>query len=345
MRPGPLNLITDIDGIKVGHAIDEEVRSGVSVVVPDAPAIIAAAIAGGGPGTRETDALQPDTLVTHADAVVLAGGSVYGLDAASGVTALMGAEGRGFQTGAPKPSPIIPAAVLFDVANGGDKDWGDTPPYQELGRAAYEARDIAFILGNEGAGYGAQAGQLKGGLGSASVWHNGGVKAGAMVAVNSLGAVADEEGRFFAQPHALPYAGKPEFGLPDRAAQMPDASAHPLTGSKLAAALGNTSIGVVAVAADLSVAEAKRVAIMAQDGLARALRCVHTPFDGDSIFVLATGAEKLAESDEMRPLALAELGALAADCVARATARGVFEAADLGAAESYRSRFGGESRD
>ena len=341
MKPGPLNLITDIDGLKVGHSVDEAARTGVSVIVPDAPAVIAANIAGGGPGTRETDALKPETLVERADAVVLSGGSVYGLDAASGVTAAMGAEGRGFPTGAPKPSPIIPAAILFDVANGGDKAWGDTPPYNALGRAAYEARETTFTLGNQGAGYGAQAGQLKGGLGSASVWHNGGVKVGALVAVNPLGAVVDERGRFWAQPYALTHAGAAEFGLPKLKGDMPDATGHPLAGSKLAAALGNTSIGVVAVAADLTVAEAMRVAIMAQDGLARAIRPVHTPFDGDSIFVMAMGTQKLAEADEMRPLALAELGALAADCVARAVARGVFEADCLGDAQSYRKRFGG----
>lgn len=341
MKPGPLNLITDIDGLKVGHSVDEAARTGVSVIVPDAPAVIAANIAGGGPGTRETDALKPETLVERADAVVLSGGSVYGLDAASGVTAAMGAEGRGFPTGAPKPSPIIPAAILFDVANGGDKAWGDTPPYNALGRAAYEARETTFTLGNQGAGYGAQAGQLKGGLGSASVWHNGGVKVGALVAVNPLGAVVDEKGRFWAQPYALTHAGAAEFGLPKLKGDMPDATGHPLAGSKLAAALGNTSIGVVAVAADLTVAEAMRVAIMAQDGLARAIRPVHTPFDGDSIFVMAMGTQKLAEADEMRPLALAELGALAADCVARAVARGVFEADCLGDAQSYRKRFGG----
>lgn len=341
MKPGPLNLITDIDGLKVGHSVDEAARTGVSVIVPDAPAVIAANIAGGGPGTRETDALKPETLVERADAVVLSGGSVYGLDAASGVTAAMGAEGRGFPTGAPKPSPIIPAAILFDVANGGDKAWGDTPPYNALGRAAYEARETTFTLGNQGAGYGAQAGQLKGGLGSASVWHNGGVKVGALVAVNPLGAVVDEKGRFWAQPYALTHAGAAEFGLPKLKGDMPDATGHPLAGSKLAAALGNTSIGVVAVAADLTVAEATRVAIMAQDGLARAIRPVHTPFDGDSIFVMAMGTQKLAEADEMRPLALAELGALAADCVARAVARGVFEADCLGDAQSYRKRFGG----
>ena len=339
ITPGPTNLITDLAGLKVGHAVDETARTGVSVVVPDEPAVISASIAGGGPGTRETDALQPDTLVSQAHAVVLSGGSVYGLDAASAITACMGAQGLGFQTGAPKPSPIVPAAILFDLANGGDKDWGATPPYHRLGQAAYEALSDDFTLGNIGAGYGAQAGELKGGLGSASVALNGTVKAGAMVAANPLGSVVDDKGRFWAQPMALETGDGPEFGLPELASEMPDASTHPMRGSKMAAALQNTSIGVVAVAADLTVAEAKRVAIMAQDGLARAIRPIHTPFDGDAIFVLALGSEKLAADDALRAVALAELGALAADCVARAVSRGVDAADSLGASVGYRARF------
>ncbi len=339
MTPGAKNLITDIDGLKIGHAIDEAARTGVSVIVPDAPAVIAANIAGGGPGTRETDALKPNTLVEKADAVVLSGGSVYGLDAASGVTAAMGAQGRGYPTGAPQPSPIVPAAILFDVGNGGDKAWGPTPPYHALGQAAYGALADEFSLGNQGAGYGAQAGQLKGGLGSASVAINGNAKAGALIAVNPLGSLTDARGRFWAQPMALEHKGALEFGLPALATQMADMTGHPMHGSKLAAAFQNTSIGVVAVAADLTVAEAERVAIMAQDGLARAIRPIHTPFDGDAIFVLAMGTEKLSVHDEQRPLALAELGALAADCVSRAAARAVFEAETLGDMVSYRDRF------
>lgn len=336
---GPNNLITDLDGLSVGNYADERIRSGVSVIVPDAPAVVAVSVPGGGPGTRETDALQPGTLVDKADAVVLSGGSVYGLDAASGVTAQMGAQGRGFPTGAPLPSPIVPAAILFDMANGGEKNWGDTPPYGEWGKQAYLARQKHVALGNVGAGFGAMAGQLKGGLGSASVAVNGRVELGALIAANPVGSVVDEAGRFWAQPYALAHEGAPEFGRPALLDIAANGTGHPMAHSKLAAALGNTTIGVVAVAADLSVAEAKRVAIMAQDGLARAVRPVHTPFDGDCLFVLALGHKKLAEDDDKRPLALAELGALAADCVARATARGVFHAENLGAAQSYQSRF------
>ncbi len=341
LAPGSRNLITDIEGISVGHAVDETVRTGVSVIMAETAAVAAASVSGGGPGTRETDALQTGTLVDKADAVVLAGGSVYGLDAASGVTAAMGAGGRGFPTGAPLPSPIVPSAILFDMANGGDKNWGETPPYAALGRTAYKACGKDFSLGNQGAGYGAQAGQLKGGLGSASTQIGDTVKVGALISANPLGSVVDAGGHFWAQPLALSHEGEVEFGHADRRMEIADGTAHPMAGSKLATALGNTTIGVVAVAADLSVAEAKRVAIMAQDGLARAVRPIHTPFDGDCLFVLATGREKLAENDAARPLALATLGALAADCVARAVARGVWHAERLGDMPSYREQFGG----
>ena len=339
LSTGARNLITDVGGLSVGHAHDAHHCTGVSVIVPDMPSVVSVSVPGGGPGTRETDALQPGTLVDKADALVLSGGSVYGLDAASGVTAQMGAEGRGFPTGAPLPSPIVPAAILFDMANGGAKDWGDTPPYAALGRAAYQARSTEFTLGNQGAGYGAMAGLLKGGLGSASIAVNDSVEAGALIAANPLGSVVDGQGRFWAQPYAHAHEGVLEFGHPAWAQLPADGTAHPMAGSKLAAALGNTSIGVVAVAADLSVAEAKRVAIMAQDGLARAIRPIHTPFDGDCLFVLALGHKKLATTEDMRPLALATLGALVADCVARATARAVWAAEGLGKMQAYRDLY------
>jgi L-aminopeptidase/D-esterase-like protein len=339
---GPGNLITDVGGLKVGHAVDEKARTGVSVIVPDQPAVAACSVPGGGPGTRETDALQPATLVERVDAISLAGGSVHGLDCASGVTAAMAAAGRGFQTGAPIPSPIVPAAILFDVANGGDKDWGMTPPYRALGIEAYEKATDAFALGTAGAGYGAMAGMLKGGLGSASAHLPQGPMVGALIAANPVGSVVDDEGRFWAQPMALETDQGLEFGHPHLAMQAAQAgSAHPLHNTKLGAlaAAANTSIGVVATDADLTKAEAQRVAIMAQDGLARAIRPIHTPFDGDAIFVLATGTHELAQNEATRPAHLAILGAMAADCVARSVARAIWLAEDLASAQAYRSVF------
>lgn len=342
IAPGPSNSLCDIAGLRVGSAEDDRARTGVTVIVPDSPAIAACAVQGGGPGTRETDALKPENLVDRADAVVLAGGSVFGLEAASTVTKLLADQGRGYPTGAPLPSPIVPAAILFDMANGGDKSWGLNSPYPALAHQAFETCGGPVRLGNAGAGYGAMAGQLKGGQGSASAVLDGTGTVAALIAANPLGAVVDAHGRFFAQPLALSDAQGLEFGDQHLAATPADIGArHPLAGSKLAglAAAQNTSIGVVAVEHGLTVAEAQRLALMAQDGLARAIRPIHTPFDGDTIFVLATGARPLADDPALRPAALAVLGALAADCVARAVARAVWEAETLPDMMAYREAY------
>ena len=337
VRVGARNLLTDIDGLKVGQAADARARTGVTLIVPDQAAVGAVASSGGGPGTRETDALSPANLVQHVDGVVLAGGSVYGLEAASELTQIMGAQGRGFATGAPLPSPIIPAAILFDMSNGGDKNWGAEAPYRACTRTAYGALAQDFALGNHGAGYGAQAGTLKGGIGSASAITNmpHEIKVGALMAVNALGSVCDEQGHFWAH-----YLALPEDDIPNAPPNL-HAAANPLAGSKIGGLMagGNTSIGVVATNADLTRAEAMRVAIMAQDGLARAVRPIHTPFDGDTIFVLATGTQKLAEDAALRPAALCLLGAMAADCVSRAVCRGVLHGDTLGAMHGYHACF------
>ena len=185
--PGPRNLITDVAGIAVGNAGDEALMSGVTVVLPDEAAVAAVDTRGGGPATRETDALDPACLVDAVHGLVLSGGSVFGLDAASGVTHWLDARGRGFRFGEQlHVSPVVPAACLFDFLNGGDKDWGDEPPYRALGLAACDAAAADFALGNAGAGLGAIAGRYKGGLGSASVVA-GGVTVGALMAVNAFG--------------------------------------------------------------------------------------------------------------------------------------------------------------
>ncbi len=336
VKTGKRNLITDIASFTVGHAVDNAARTGVTVIVPEKRAVAACDVRGGGPGTRETDALRAENLVDEIDAVVLAGGSVYGLDAAAGVTACLGAQGRGFQTGAAMPSPIVPAAIIFDLANGGDIGWGETPPYHDLGRAAFGARATEFPLGNQGAGFGAVAGNIKGGLGSASALLDG-LEVGALMVANPVGSVMDANARLWAQDMALMHEGVLEYGTATLMARAPQMLSHPLQNSKLAGAFtgANTSIGVVASSADLTKAEAMRVALMAQDGLARAIRPIHTPFDGDTIFVLASGARPLAASPEMRPLRLALLGALAADCVSRAIGRAIWAAADLGEINAY----------
>jgi L-aminopeptidase/D-esterase-like protein len=321
MRPGPRNLITDVAGLTVGQAQDERVRTGVTVVLPDDRAVAAVDVRGGGPGTRETDALAADTLVEAADAIVLAGGSVYGLAAADAVTAWLGARGRGFALtpGAPT-APIVPAAILFDLANGGDKRWGQTPPYRDLGLTAVKAAELDIALGSLGAGAGAMAGRLKGGVGSASI-DAGHYTVGALAAVNSFGSVVRPGGRMF---WAAPFEIDDEFGGLDAESLRAPADDWGLA-KREANARESTTLGVVATDAELTPAEARRLAVMAQDGLARAIRPVHTPFDGDVVFALATGHRPLPEP---RPVSLTRLGALAADCLARAVARGVFAAVD-----------------
>ena len=328
--PGPLNLITDVAGLTVGQAEDAAVRTGVTVILAEDRAVCAVDVRGGAPGTRETDALAPENLVDEADAVVLAGGSVYGLAAADGVTAVLGAAVKGYRgsrvAGAPRAagvpvSPIVPAAILYDLANGGDKGWGEAPPYRALGAAAMRAAGREFALGTAGAGYGAMAGRLKGGLGSASAVGELGFTVGAIAAVNSFGAVMAPGSRSF---WAAPWEIGGEFGGlgADGLAAAPDDWG--LAKGPAANARVNTTIACVATDAALTPAEAKRLAIMAQDGLARAIRPAHTPFDGDVVFALATGKRPVAAP---RLGVVARLGALAADCLARAIARGVYAAA------------------
>ena len=321
-RPGPLNLITDVAGLLIGQAHDDAVRTGVTVILPDVRAVCACDVRGGAPGTRETDALAPENLVDAVDAVVLSGGSVYGLAAADGVVAFLGADRRGYQLASAPDipvAPVVPAAILFDLTNGGRKDWGLSPPYRDLGLAAARAADQTVALGAAGAGHGATAGGLKGGVGSASAVTAEGFTVGAIAAVNSFGsAVAPGSRTFWAAPYELDgeFGGLGSAGLraaPDewgRAKSAPGARTH-------------TTIACVATDLALDPAEARRVAIMAQDGLARALRPVHAPFDGDVVFVLSTARR---EPPEPRTMTVARVGALAADCLARAVARGVYEA-------------------
>ncbi|MEQ9519389.1 MAG: P1 family peptidase [Parvibaculum sp.] len=330
--PGPRNLITDVAGIKVGHAEDVAARTGTTVLLPDEPAICAVSVMGGAPGTRETDALDPSRLLGgRVDAVTLSGGSVYGLDAPSGVTAWLGARRRGFTfTGIDVTAPIVPGAILFDLSNGGDKNWGETPPYLELGKRAVASADKTFALGNVGAGLGARAGTLKGGLGSASLYTGGGFQIGALMAVNAYGsAIVPGTKSFWASPFEL----DGEFGgiMPE---ELSDRDWTTGTKADANGPRQNTTIGIVAVNAKLTAAECQRVAVMAHDGLARALRPAHAPVDGDVIFVVATGMRALDEESRIRDLT--EIGTYAGDCVARAIARGVYEAETLGEMTAYR---------
>lgn len=329
MMPGPRNLITDVEGILVGNAEDHGAASGVTVVLPRQRCTAAADVRGGAPGTREIDALDATCLVDAADAVVLSGGSAFGLDAAGGMMAWLAAQGRGFAV-RDAVVPIVPAAILFDLLNGGDKAWGENPPYRDMGRRAALAASSDFALGNAGAGLGAQAGTpesgLKGGLGSASLVCDDGLQVGALVAVNAVGSPVIPGSTTL---WAWPFERDGEMG-----GQAPPRHIDLDAQDGMSAALPgeNTTIGVVATNVRLDKAQARRVAIMAHDGYARALRPVHTPFDGDTVFCLATGTrEGTVEAGE-----LARIGALAADCMARAIGRAVWEARSLLAMTAYR---------
>ena len=316
MKAGRRNLITDVAGLRVGNASDEGLKSGVSVLVGDAPVACAVDVMGGAPGTRETDLLAPDKLVPAVDALVLSGGSAFGLAAADGVVDGLRAQGRGFAVG-PALVPIVPAAILFDLLNGGDKDW-TANPYPALGRAALAAADEAFSLGSVGAGCGASTATLKGGLGSASVVLENGATVGALVAVNALGGATPS-----GQPEfwAAPFEVGAEFGA--RGVVKGGAPFANAAVDKLAAMAGaNTTIAIVATDVALDKAGLKRLAVAAQDGLARALVPAHTPYDGDLVFAVSTGARELGD----RALDLLTLGHGAACCLSRAVARGVYEA-------------------
>jgi L-aminopeptidase/D-esterase-like protein len=334
IRPGPRNLITDVEGLRVGQAEDARVRTGVTVLLTDEPANAVVDVRGGAPGTRDTEALDVVNLVGRVDAIVLSGGSVFGLDAPSGVTSVLKRMGRGYAMapGAP-PAPIVPAAILFDLANGGEKDWGEEPPYRLLGKQAAENAAREFALGNAGAGFGANAGIYKGGLGSTSVVTDDGMTVGAIVAVNAVGSPLIPSTDVF---WAFPFELNSEFGgrrLKSDYRGVHDEVPFDMRGPR---ARANTTIAIVATDADLDRVELKRVAIMASDGLARALRPAHTPFDGDLVFALGTGVRKI---NEPRPREVMRIGSLAADCLARAIARGVYEARSLGESRSYRDQF------
>ena len=334
LRPGPRNLITDVAGLSVGNAEDQRVLSGTTVVLADPAAVAAVDVRGGAPGTSETDALDLTCIAGQAPAIVLSGGSAFGLDAAAGARAWLAARGRGLSFGG-AVVPIVPTAILFDLANGGDKGWGETPPYRQLAIAACDAAGTDFRLGNAGAGLGAMAHRIKGGLGSASYVTAEGPTVGALVAVNAWGSTLHPgTATFYAWHLELDgeMGGQRPPTVPIDAGLDLDGK-RPLPAGDVNRVGGNTTIGIVATDAVLTQAETRRVALMAHDGFARAIRPAHTPFDGDTIFALSTGRLPVPEP---RALWLARLGALAADCMARAIARGVFAAESVGGHRSYR---------
>ncbi|ALN73158.1 P1 family peptidase [Aureimonas sp. AU20] len=315
---GARNLITDVVGLRVGHAADARLLSGTTAILFDAPASAAVEILGGAPGTRDTELLHPQNLVQGIDALVLSGGSAFGLDAASGVQSHLRSVGRGFEV-AGQRVPIVPGAILFDLANGGDKDWALHSPYRELGLAAAQSAGADFALGSAGAGMGATTAVCRGGLGSASAVLSNGATLGALVAVNAVGSPLVGGTRHF---WAAPFEMDGEFGDLGLPVPLPADCARPR--SKMDPRPGtNTTIAVIATDLRLGKAELKRLAVAAHDGFARALYPAHTDFDGDLVFAAATGArdEVLSAVDRL------EFSAAAAAVMARAIARGVFHAA------------------
>lgn len=329
------NLLTDIPGVRVGHAQDAAVASGVTAIIFDQPAVASIDVRGGGPGTRDASLLDPVNTVERIDAIALSGGSAFGLEAGGGVQAWLAEHGRGFPVG-DAMIPIVPGAVQFDMLNGGNKKWGRFPPYRDLGYAAAEAAtDGVFPLGSVGAGLGATTANFKGGVGSASAVTASGIRVAAIASVNAVGSVNIGDGPWF---WAAPFEVDNEFGgrgLP--AAFTPDMLAMRLKGAPTATAIENTTIAAVVTDAILTKAQAKRLAVIAQTGFARAIYPVHAPLDGDAVFTAATCKKAI------DPLyGLTELGGIAANVVARAIARGIYEAKALpfaGALPSWKMRF------
>ncbi len=312
-RTGDRNLITDVPGLLVGNASDTAIKTGATVLLGEAPFTAGVHVMGGAPGTRETDLLAPDKTVDRVDALVLSGGSAFGLDAASGVADALRAAGRGFAVGDQRV-PIVPGAIIFDLLNGGDKEWAENP-YKRLGMEALATASDEFGIGTAGAGTGATTATLKGGLGSASMVLASGHVVGALVVVNALGSATVGD-----RPHfwAAPFEIGDEFGGLGPAQDYP----APLSPRTKLAQHANTTIGIVATDAALGKPQCTRMATAAHDGLARALVPSHTPMDGDLVFAASTGARPLQDAGAE----VLELGHAAAICMARAIARAVHAA-------------------
>src|SRR5258707_2979691 len=329
------NLLTDIPGVRVGHADDAKLASGVTAIIFDSPAIASIDVRGGGGGTREDSLLALQSTVEAVDAMTLSGGSALGLDAAGGVQAWLAEHGRGLRI-REAVIPIVPGAICFDLLNGGNKAWGRFPPYRDLAYAAASAASDDFALGSVGAGLGATTANFKGGLGSASAQTEGGVTVGALAVVNAVGSVTVGDGPWF---WAAPFETANEFGgrgLPPAFTQ--DMLSARLKGGTAAASSENTTLVVVVTDAVLTKAQAKRLAMIAHTGMARAIYPVHATTDGDVVYAAATGTKPIDPR-----FGLTELGMVAANTVARAIARGVHGATALpflGALPAWGDRFG-----
>lgn len=335
-KTGNLGFLTDVPGIAVGHfeRRSNHWRTGSTVVIAPSGTTGGVSVRGAAPGTRETDLLRPDALVSHVDAICLSGGSAFGLEAANGVAHVMAEKRRGFQVGS-DPTwvvPIVPAAVIFDLGRTGH--FANRPDTSFGRRAASRARSQPHARGSVGAGTGARAGGLQGGVGSASIVTDDGHVVAALAVVNSVGSVIDpESGRpWFEGRHDIP---RPRRLTELRSVLLQRPSSGPVL---------NTTIGVVATSAPLSKAQCGKVADVAHDGLARAIRPAHSMNDGDTVFCLATGDDR-PMSD--RHLAVAELNRIldaAAQVFGEACTDAVLRATFVGGPPAYRDLVAPSSR-
>ena len=319
MKIGKKNLITDVTGVLVGNSHDEIMKSGVTVFTSEKRFAAAVTVLGGAPGTRETDLLESDKLVEKIDAIVLSGGSAFGLDAATGVVDCLRKENRGYPL-KDIHIPIVPSAILADLFNGGDDQWKENP-YRKLGKLAFNSISNSFKIGTIGAGYGATTSNLKGGLGSASIVLGNGATVGALVAVNPSGSVVtDGSNSFWASPFEIgdEFGGK-EF-IPPKNIFTEYHRGDDTRKDNFS--IDNTTIAIVATDLELSKVELKRISVAAHDGMSRAILPSHTPYDGDLIFAVSTGRKKI----KINPNDIYNIGNAAAICLSRAIARGVYEA-------------------
>ena len=303
---GPKNSITDIDGFLVGNAHDDHLKSGTTVLTRLTSFRASVSILGGAPGTKETDLLSPDKIVENIDGIVLAGGSAFGLDASSGVMDCLRSQNRGFDAGSIKV-PIVPSAILFDLKNGGFKDW-KTNPYCELGRSAFLKVSDDFEIGSVGAGCGATTSVVKGGLGTSSLFYGDRIKVGAIVAVNSVGSPCFPGTNILYSDF---YGGE--------AVTFEKNSVNSLINSTKLLKGEATTLGIVCTNLNFSKNDLNRIATSAHSGIARAIEPSHTPFDGDIIFSATSGTQPINSKDKDLML-VCQLSAL---CVTQAVASAI----------------------
>jgi L-aminopeptidase/D-esterase-like protein len=334
--PGKYNAITDVPGIKVGHFTGNGITGTTVILADNGGQGVGGGVTqrGGAPGTRETDLLKPENMVDKVNAITLSGGSAYGLAAASGVMRCLESQGLGWPVGGGKVVPIVPSAILFDPGRCG-APFDYHPDFSFGMNACQTAKAGPVEQGNVGAGAGAVSGEVKGGIGTASVVLDNGIIVGAIVAVNSVGSTFGEDGNLYAADLELDN----EFDdlLPVKAGPVAKGSA-PNGIPSVAGLLKNTTIAVVATNVQLTKAQATKIAQMADDGLARAIKPLHSPYDGDTVFTLGTGRISMQSLGDPS-FAVYQIGSAAADVLSRAVVHAILSAESTRCYKSYCDTF------